>query len=52
MWLRKGNLKRKSESLLIATQNNAIRTNHIIAGIDKAQKNVGYVAKETKQSIT
>ena len=28
-WLRKGNLKRKTESLLIAAQNNVIRTNHI-----------------------
>ena len=26
-WLRKGNLKRETESLLIATQNNAVRTN-------------------------
>ena len=25
-WLRKGNLKRETESLLIAAQNNAIRT--------------------------
>ena len=30
-WLRKGNLKREPESLLIATQNNAIKTNHIKA---------------------
>ena len=28
-WIRKGNLKRKTDSLLIAVQNNAIRTNHI-----------------------
>ena len=33
------NLKRKTESLLIAAQNNAIRTNHIKAGIDKTQQN-------------
>ena len=38
-WLRKGNLKRKTESLLIAAQNNAIRTNHIKAKIDKRQQN-------------
>ena len=38
-WLRKGNLKRETESLLIATQDNAIRTNHIKARIDKTQQN-------------
>ena len=38
-WLRNGNLKRETESLLIATQNNAIRTNHIKAKIDKTQQN-------------
>ena len=38
-WLRKGNFKRKTESLLIATQNNAVRTNHIKARIDKTQQN-------------
>ena len=38
-WLIKGNLKRETESLLIAAQNNAIRTNHIKARIDKTQQN-------------
>ena len=38
-WLKKGNLKRETESLLIAAQNNAIRTNHIKARIDKTQLN-------------
>ena len=53
-WLRKGNFNRETESLLIAAQNNAVRTNHIKAGIDKTQQiaNVGYVVKEMKLSIT
>ena len=38
-WLRKGNLKRETEPLLIAAQDNAIRTNHIKARIDKTQQN-------------
>ena len=38
-WLRRGNLKRETESLLIAAQNNAIRTNYIKAKIDKTQQN-------------
>ena len=38
-WLRKGNLKRGTESLLIAAQDNAIRTNHIKVRIDKTQQN-------------
>ena len=37
--LRKGNLKRETESLLKAVENNAIRTNHIKARIDKTQQN-------------
>ena len=38
-WLRKGNHLRETESLLIATRNNTIRTNHIKARIDKTQQN-------------
>ena len=37
--LRKRNFKRETESLLIAAQGNAIRTNHIKARIDKTQQN-------------
>ena len=37
-WLRKGNFKRETESLLIAAQDNAVRTNHIKARIDKTQQ--------------
>ena len=38
-WLRKGKLKRETESLLIATQINAIRTNNVKAKIDNKQQN-------------
>ena len=41
-WLRKGNLKRETETLLIAEQNNAVMTNHIKARIDKTQQNSKY----------
>ena len=43
--LRKGNFKRETKSLQIAGQNNAIRTNHIKARINKTQRiaNVSYV---------
>ena len=36
-WLRKGNLKSKTESLLIAAQNNVIRTNQIKTRINKSK---------------
>ena len=39
IWLRKGNFKRETESLLMAAQNSTIRTNHIKARIDKTQQN-------------
>ena len=39
IWLRKGIFKRETESLLMAAQNSAIRTNHIKARIDKTQQN-------------
>ena len=38
-WLRKGNFKREIESLLIAAQDNALRTSHIKARIDKSRQN-------------
>ena len=37
-WLRKGYLKRETESLLIAAQINVRRTNSIKARIDKTQQ--------------
>ena len=36
---KRGNFKRETESLLIAAQNNAIRTYHIKARIEKTQQN-------------
>ena len=39
IWLRKGNFKRQTESLLMVAQNSAIKTNHIKARIDKMQQN-------------
>ena len=38
-WLRKGNFQSETESLLIAAQNIAIRTDHIKAKIDETQQN-------------
>ena len=38
-WLRNQNLKIENKSLLIAAQNNAIRTNHTKARIEKTQQN-------------
>ena len=38
-WLRKENFKRETESLRIAAQDSAIRTNHIKARIDKTKQN-------------
>ena len=38
-WLWKENLKRETESLSIAAQNNAIRTNYVQSKIDKMQQN-------------
>ena len=37
-WLRKGNFKRNTDSLLIAGQNNAGRTNYIKTRTDKTKK--------------
>ena len=41
-WLRKENLKRETQSFLIAAQNNAIRTNYVKAETDNAQQNSRY----------
>ena len=46
-WLRKGTLTRERESLLIALQDNAIRTNHMKTRIDKTQRNSKCMLCET-----
>ena len=38
-WLRRGNLKRETESRLIPVQNNAIRTNYINTKVDNTLEN-------------
>ena len=52
-WLRKENLKKEIESLLIAAKNNAIRNNYIEAKIDYSQRNINvdYVVIESKPLI-
>ena len=38
-WLRKGNLKRETEFLLLAAKNIAVRTNYVKMKIDNLQEN-------------
>ena len=38
VWLHNGDLKRETESLIVAAQNQSIRTNLVQAMIDKSQK--------------
>ena len=40
-WLRKGNFKRETESLLIAVQDNAVKTNHIKVSRDGSRRRRG-----------
>ena len=51
IWLRKGDFKRETESLLIAAQNNAMRSNHIKARIDKTQQNKYRLCSERDETI-
>ena len=51
-WLQWGNLMKESESLQIAAQNNAIRTNYIKAKIDKTQQNCKSRLYEERDKIT
>ena len=41
-WLREGNLKRETKSLLIVAQNNVMRTKYVKTKIDKTQQNCKY----------
>ena len=53
IWLKKGNHKSETEPLLIAAENNAIRTNYIKAKIDKRQLNSKYwLCGKIKRFIT
>ena len=47
----KRNLKRETESLLIAAQNNVRRTNHIKARIDKTQENICKLCCDRDETI-
>ena len=38
VWLQNGDLKRETESLIVAAQNKSIRTNLVKTKIDKSQK--------------
>ena len=53
IWLRKRNLKIRNEALLIAAQNNAIRTSYAKAKFYKTQQNnEGKLCRETDETAT
>jgi len=52
VWLQKGDLKRETESLIVAAQNQSIRTNLIKAKIDKSQgDSLCRLCKKANESI-
>ena len=52
VWLQNGDLKRETESLIVAAQNQSIRTNLVKAKIDKSQKDMLYrLYKKADESI-
>ena len=53
-WLRKRHFQRESEYLLILAQNNAVRSNHIEARVDKKQQkiNLGYAMRDETTNHT
>ena len=51
VWLQNGDLKRLSESLIVAAQNQSIRTNQVKAKIDKSQgDSLGRLCRKVDQS--
>ena len=52
VWLQNGDLKRETESLIVAAQNKSIRTNLVKTKIDKSQKDTLYrLCKKADESI-
>ena len=52
VWLQNGDLKREIESLIVAAQNQSIRTNLVKAKIDKSQKDtLCRLCKKADESI-
>ena len=52
IWLQNGDLKRETESLTVAAQNQSIRTNLVKAKIDKRQKDLLYrLCKKANKNI-
>ena len=52
IWLQNGDLKRETESLIVASQNQSIRTNLVKAKIDKSQKDtLCILGKKAVESI-
>ena len=52
VWLQNGDLKRETESLIVAAQNQSIRTNLVKTKIDKSQKDTLYrLCKKADESI-
>ena len=52
VWLQNGDLKRETESLIVAAQNQSIRTNLVKANIGKSQKDTLFrLCKNADESI-
>ena len=49
-WLRKGNLMRETESLLIVGQNNAIKNNYIKAKMNNTKQNNKFRLKDRDET--